>query len=214
MRTLPILFSDEMVRAILDGRKTQTRRIVKPQPPTVEAVREKSGSDYGWMSNGVGRNSFRPVGPVWAVRELMGAEPVLKCRYGGSGDRLYVREAWAFPTDFEHYNRLCPKVRAFYRATEESPHCIRRWRPSIHMPLNLSRITLENTEIRVERVQDISEADAKAEGCSGDCPVGHIPSYMAGPLSYHYAQLWDKINGDGSWASNPWVYAVTFKAFH
>jgi hypothetical protein len=227
MRTLPILFSDEMVRAILDGRKTQTRRIVKPQPPTVEEVRAKSGSDYGWMSNGVGTNTFRPVGPVWAVRELMGAEPVLKCRYGGSGDRLWVREAFI----------PCKGLGLDCRPSEANYVCFRdgtqkykadgslipwglatppiwtghKFSPSIHMPQWASRITLEVTEVRVERLQDISEADAKAEGCSGDCPVGHIPSYLAGPLSYHYAQLWDSINGDGSWKSNPWVYRISFK---
>jgi hypothetical protein len=89
-----------------------------------------------------------------------------------------------------------------------------RWRPSIHMPRWASRITLEITGIRVERVQEIGEEEARAEGCDGDCPIGYIPAYQRAPLAYHFAQLWDQINGKRpgcSWNDNPWVWAISFR---
>jgi hypothetical protein len=79
------------------------------------------------------------------------------------------------------------------------------------MPRSLSRITLEITGVRCERLQNISEADAKAEGCDGNCPVGYIPAHQKSPCVYHYAQLWESINGAGSWAENPWVWVIEFK---
>lgn len=74
-----------------------------------------------------------------------------------------------------------------------------------------SRITLEITNVRVQRLQEISEEDAKAEGCDGNCPVGYIPAHQASPCVYQFAQLWDQINGYGSWKRNPWVWAIAFK---
>lgn len=89
----------------------------------------------------------------------------------------------------------------------------KRWRPSIHMPRWASRLTLEIAGVRAERVQEIGEADAKAEGCDGDCPIGYIPAYEKAPFAYHYAQLWDSINAARGfpWSSNPFVWVVTFK---
>jgi hypothetical protein len=100
-------------------------------------------------------------------------------------------------------------AQAFYRASD--PLVGGKWKPSIFMPRDLSRITLEITAIRVERLHSISETDALAEGCSGDCPVGYIPAHQAGPCAYEYAQLWESINGPGSWAANPFVWVLSFK---
>ena len=174
MKERPILFSAPMVRALLAGTKTQTRRIVKAR-------------DLEWMDVHQG------------LREPDNAE---RCPYGQpGGDRLYVRETWAAPHAYDHLPpRLIPQdARIHYAATEDRGGLL--WRPSIHMPRWASRITLEVTGVRVERLQDISEADAIAEGVYTD-PA--CPAYDA------YAQLWDEINGLGSWEANPWVWVVGF----
>ena len=92
----PILFNGEMVRAVLDGRKTQTRRVIKPQPPSIERIRELSGSGYGWMCcDDFGKpDRWRVTGPVWAVRDKLGFTQEIRCPYGAPGDRLWVRETW------------------------------------------------------------------------------------------------------------------------
>jgi hypothetical protein len=179
----PILFSGAMVRAILSGAKTQTRRICKPQPVSCDQDRD--------------------------------------CPYGQPGDRLWVREGFTplpmqAPTDKASRWQIC--YAAGGAEEREAPagynpmlYNYERWSPSIHMPRWASRITLEITGVRVERLQAISEADAAAEGCDGNCPIGHLPAYMKGPLSYHYAQLWESINGPGSWEANPWVWVVAFR---
>jgi hypothetical protein len=187
MKERPILFSGAMVRAILSGAKTQTRRIVKPQPECCD------------------------------IRD----SPYHK------GMRLWVREAWNFlGTDMMRHGRTHSTQDGVvkYLADGERRTINTKWRnvevwmarkpqsrPSIHMPRWASRITLEITSVRVERLQAISEADAAAEGCDGNCPIGHLPAYMKGPLSYHYAQLWESINGPGSWEANPWVWVVEFR---
>lgn len=179
-----------MVRAILEGRKTQTRRVVKPQPPSIEAVHAKAGIGYHWHAPQRGIDHWRPIGPVWAVREFMGQEPELRCPYGQPGDRLWVREAWRYGNwtedgdPFIEYaaDGACLLQRDFPEEWTErlndtwaalsdtSNYAIdhraadRRWRPSIHMPRWAGRIMLEVTGIRVQRLQDISEDDAKAEG--------------------------------------------------
>ena len=133
----PILCSAPDVMAILDGRKTQTRRIMKPQP------------NRTWPDE---------VTPHWSVggnRTLPGASNPLRCPYGVPGDRLWVREAWRLPDG-------APKGWVDYRADDTRDGF--KWKPSIHMPRWASRITLEVTDVRVERLQDISEADAMAEG--------------------------------------------------
>lgn len=177
MKERPILFSGPMVRAILDGRKTQTRRIVKPQPT----------NDYV---------TFMPLSS-----ELVGVTkhggPIdnrgwLHCPYGKTGDRLWVRETW------------CPDVEPYtFRYKADGGEPLERWRPSIHMPRWASRITLEVVSVRVERLQDISEEDALAEGITlverGTSPVDQ------------FNKLWESINGPGSWEANPWVWVVSFK---
>lgn len=194
----PILFNAPMVRAILARTKTQTRRIVKPQPHWLDAEHGKLCS-AGWAWRGPAdvprlRHFSETSSFANALREF--------CPYGQPGDRLWVRETWAAPHNCDY---LAPREidrdwRIHYAATEERGGL--RWRPSIHMPRWASRITLEVTGVRVERLQDISEADARAEGIT---PLANHPSDVAA-----YRELWEQINGAGSWDANPWVWVVEF----
>lgn len=178
MRDLPILFSSAMVRALLDGSKTQTRRLMSERH----------------------RYHFIEASGDLAL-----------CPYGEPGDRLYVRETW------QHSNHpLGPyddDCLVFYRADylddphgadgEKSPEGrYRTWRPSIHMPRNASRILLEVTGVRIEKLRDISEADAIAEGSTD----------LLNPVGW-YAELWDSLKPAAGfvWADNPWVWVVEFK---
>ena len=196
MKSRPILFTGPMVRAILDGRKTQTRRLVKPEHLK-------------------GSNSPHEI--LHLLGPQLFNEARKYCPYGAPGDRLWVKETFRLSTsdDCSHYDSCSCKVGVpTYRATcgfdreEGDPP----WKPSIFMPRKYSRIILEITSIRVERLKDISEEDAKAEGCvpqfwpSERVQLGKNANYRAG-----YAQLWDEINGADSWALNPWVWVVEFK---
>ena len=181
MKERPILFSAPMVRAILDGRKTVTRRIVKAR-------------DLEWMDVHQG------------LREPDNAE---RCPYGQpGGDRLYVRETFGH---FERNENFAPGCEVFYRADGESL-AVEPWRPSIHMPRWASRITLEVTGVRVERLQDIDLADALAEGISdtGALILDSAGNEQGGPIA-EYAVLWEQINGTGSWDANPWVWVIEFR---
>jgi len=192
MKERPMLFSGPMVRAILDGRKTQTRRIIKPQPKFVPR----------WLDEG-----------HWYG---------LRCPYGEPGDRLWVRETWAAP---HKYDALPPRLipvgtNIHYRSTWEGP-CGLRWRPSIHMPRWASRVTLEITNIRAERLHDISWDDALAEGIDRlvdrydepdvwrDYSSEGPPEYTSDPIE-SYATLWESIHGSGAWDKNPWVWVLEF----
>ncbi len=175
MKERGILFSDAMIRALREGTKTQTRRLVKPQPD-------------------------RPIGgePYWDIggyRLRPSAANPLHCKYGAPGQRLWVREAWS---EFPSYGDIV------YRAdfgddikhTDGKP--LRewlRWRPSIFMPRKVSRLTLDLTDVRVQRVQDISVEDTIEEG---------VLSVV------EYVRLWNSIHGEGSWAANPWVWCLSF----
>ncbi len=221
-RERPILFSAPMVRAILAGTKTQTRRSVKPQPlggaptllehllPHQRWATDEAEEEYVWKCpyGEPGARGRRPVRSVW--RSL---------RFSVGGSRLWVREAWAAPHAYDHLPpRLIPQdARIHYAATEERGGL--RWRPSIHMPRWASRITLEITGVRVERLQEISEADAVAEGTpcyvcgrvmdglgEDDCHCFHT---KARPSDYR--ALWEQINGPGSWDANPWVWVIKFR---
>lgn len=189
----PILFSAPMVRAILEGRKTQTRRVVKQQPhaandPQHAALR---GAGWVWMAHD-DRPSY-----TFATGDF-------RCPYGAPGDRLWVRETWAkaeSPLIDETFYRADGEVdgrqRAFSYVKREP-----RWRPSIHMPRWASRIDLEVTGVHVERLQDISEADALAEGVAPEAPD---------ECALAFRRLWESINGPDSWAADPWVWVVEFK---
>ena len=196
MKERPILFCAPMVRAILDGRKTQTRRIMKVQPPpdarvTVEHYTSiVTDRRYGDMKPG--KEVF---GALWD-----GGECGLPCPYGQPGDRLWVRETWQrAATDTGE----C----LFYRADadESGP-----WRPSIHMPRWASRITLRITDICVERLLDISENDARAEGVSSEWD-DYEKYGQSEPYRYGFSELWNSINGADAWDKNPWVWAISFE---
>jgi hypothetical protein len=210
MKERPILFSAPMVRAILDGTKTQTRRAIKPQPES-----EHSGEPY-WFVGGC---------RAWRIRgctepNRSGSHNEIECPYGRPGDRLWAREAWRTvaeadaipPRDMDEAFRLWFEV--------EAPHQpgAGKYRPPMFMPRWASRITLEITGMRVERLQDISEADSVAEGCTKN----HNGYFWGGPHDVSglkqmataqkaYRDLWESINGPGSWDANPWVWAVSFK---
>ena len=204
MKERPILFSAPMVRAILDGRKTQTRRIAK--------VTDKD------CKPGM-------ITPLAGFVPRTIANHISYCPYGKPGDRLWVRET--FSHDFEH-NRY------FYKADCDNdgtvPHLINgsgigggignaqidKWKPSIHMPRRASRILLEATNVRVERLNAISEKDAIAEGCeshwvsSADDPMNSPEVYGYSAVE-DYALLWESINGSGSWDLNPFVWVIEFR---
>lgn len=203
MKERPILFSAPMVRAILDGSKTQTRRVVKPQP-----IYDGKFAG-GWKVVGKNGHEAATCGPL--VSEL--------CPYGQPGDRLWVRETWAAPhsEDGRPPRAIqCDQLRIHYLASEGRGGLV--WRPSIHMPRWASRITLEITGVRVERLQEISEADAIAEGIERsydqwrDYRTDQAVNYpsAATPID-SYRTLWEEINGQGSWDANPWVWVVEFK---
>lgn len=197
MSERPIIFSAPMVRAILDGRKTQTRRICKPiMAWEKQHVREARFWNGGWHEFFIGA-------------DIPYAE--LVCRHGRRGDRLWVRENFAFVGGGDPGLLLC---QADWQETAKLHKCDNadkppRWKPSIHMPRWASRITLEITGIRVERLQDISENDAVAEGVEFWTPtvdVDPVPSPRPA-----YRLLWESINGAGSWGLNPWVFVIEFK---
>jgi hypothetical protein len=205
MKARPILFNAPMVRALLDGTKTQTRRLVKPQPEKVH-----DGEPY-WYIGGYRAWGHRPA-PAVPLR--VGGNP-LPCPYGQAGDQLWVRETWAYGIHALAAARDedGPFVYAADSHSTQGRLCD-RWRPSIHMLRAASRITLEVTEVRVERLQDISGADCQAEGIESYALNGKPPIKGAGSLhlpATYYRYLWESINGPGSWDANPWVWAVSFK---
>jgi hypothetical protein len=202
-----ILFKGEMVRAIREGRKTQTRRIVNPQPPETCPVFAGYTMDSTHTPD-VGKF-------VWADSNsvLIKTTHRVACPHGQAGDRLWVREKFAPMKDGG----------AIYAADHEGWDVDWKWKPSIHMPRWASRINLDVTGVRVEKLQDISEADAVAEGIeliSGamnprdytGCWKDYTgkQAYWNSPIdSYH--SLWESINGPGSWGLNSWVWVVGFK---
>lgn len=188
----PILFSGEMVRAILDGRKTQTRRVVKPQPWD-EALHTAGGCGWAWAKSGPGATQFD-----WNTTPVALAAQITKyCPYGLPGTRLWVRETWQ--CDPVNHRTLC------YRATGHGSDCkipTHLWRPSIHMPRWASRITLEITAVHVERLREITNEDARAEGCEVTASDHTVDTF---------ADLWESIHGPESWAANPWVWVIEFR---
>ncbi len=217
MKERPILFSAPMVRAILDGRKTQTRRVVKP-----------IGNDGGFvlLDHGKGWWPYRSdngdstTHTVKRGGNLYHDETPHASPYGQPGDRLWVRETWSVA---EVCTPTTPiRQKTVYRADFPDDYDgfgIPRWIPSIHMPRNESRITLEVAGIRVERLQDISATDAVAEGIHHDDTIPFNGPWYASPAdsqgcgepAHAYANLWESINGPGSWDANPWVWVIEFK---
>ncbi len=220
-RERPILFSGPMVRAILEGRKTVTRRVMKPQPDFLGSM----------------------VDPNTPFKTLdAGLHARITCPYGEPGDRLWVRETWTdvnmcgapalayradedirdlmeepgFLDDRGAFNYDDPRVKPYPFACWYAELDQARWRPSIHMPRWASRILLEITAVRVERLQDISEEQALAEGVHGE-PCDHARQACSDigcwgdTAKGAFGFLWEQLNGAGAWQANPWVWVVEFK---
>ena len=197
-----------MIRALLDGTKTQTRRVVKPQPEA-----QHDGEPY-WYVGGYRAWEYRPPD---AVPLRAGGNP-LPCPYGKPGDRLWVREAWRTDPQFDYLppRDLDPAVAPVqYEAGPHADVLGGKLRPSMFMPRWACRLVLTLESVRVERLNDISEADALAEGvtpkwepgCSGRL-MEAFSGFNFRPAASAYADLWEQINGTGSWDSNPWVWVV------
>lgn len=190
MKERPILFSAPMVRALLDGRKTQTRRVVKPQPA--------EGNHFGFTDGCLRVHTYDGL-------------HLVRCPFGQPGDRLWVREAWRTYASLDknrpsginsgagiQYEAGGSSVRGYDRLLG-----LGRLRPGMFMPRWASRITLEVTGVRVDRLQSISETDCCAEGCGSPITRDYKkPKFQA---------LWESINGAESWAANPWVWAIEFR---
>lgn len=226
MKERPILFSAPMVRALLDGSKTQTRRIVKQLDPAEGAVT----TDH----------DGKPMGACWAF-----AGPVIHCPYGQPGDRLWVRESYHFLAEFDvnspsavgdlclaaGYNKPWAPIqydsdgsRRDWMAVSTPGGAVQaitpgKGRPSIHMPRWASRILLEIISVRAERLNDCSDADARAEGAKHYEPANHLSHggwshdehYVHETAKASFESLWERIGGAGAWAVNPWVWVVEFK---
>jgi len=221
-RERPILFSGPMVMAILEGRKTQTRRVVKwPEwlPPA-----QYPDAVHGFSSGLPRCGLFEDGRPVKSFG----------CPYGQPGDRLWVRETWfADPPNDGTWSYVqwsgCRDSKlsdiperhrgpesCIYRATWAGADDALAWRPSIHMPRWASRLTLELTDVRVQRLKDISEEDAIAEGCPGvECyrnPAFTKLVTDTGVLPQEeFGDVWRSVYGDESWDANPWVWCVSFR---
>lgn len=201
VRERPMLFQDAMVRAILSGQKTQTRRVVNPYPPALRTI-------FGYRPSAI-----FPQQDGTYVAFTDGHEGMtFSCPYGRSGDRLWVREAWRVHKDADHLPpRDLPQALTVRFEADGAPdrEC-GKYRPPMFMPRWACRLVLEVASVRVERLHEITEADCIAEGCPGG--HGAIPGYgyHATPQE-HYRWLWEQINGEGSWALNPWVWVVEFR---
>jgi len=201
MADRPTLFSAPMVRAILAGTKTQTRRVLKAARLSHVQIEENDdGKPWPWMYDG--------------ERD---ADHWFSCHLGKPGDRLWVREAWRTVAEMDPIppRLLTPGHRVWFEADQPHQPGAGRLRASMHMPRKFSRITLEVIDVRVERLQDISEADALAEGIvsAGDgngFQLADTTHYSGSPIDSYFS-LWEHINGPGSVESNPWIWAVEFK---
>jgi len=214
MKERGILFNGEMVRAILGGRKRRTRRVMKVQP-SVEGQRLTTVVSTTFSKRDVGKH-------LWVTVVSKGRTanegPLFSNPYGVIGDRLWVRETFAMPMTVlgaPNYLKMNDGVPIIYRAdgttlTDQPDFYGVHWRPSIHMPRWASRITLEITDVRVERVQDIGAYDALAEGIK---PRGMDGVDIATNLIDDFRELWDSINAKRGfgWDANPWVWVIKFK---
>ncbi len=200
MKERPILFSGPMVRAILEGRKTVTRRVAK------KALMCLCGHP---LEDHIEHQGFTTHGACAPYQHDWGNSP---SPYGRPGHRLWVREAWA-----EIYVAQAPGEKwVVYRECDNRTDYGGPWKPSIHMRRRDSRILLEITAVRVERLQDISEEQALAEGVKVE-PCDHARQACADigcwgdTAKGAFGFLWESLNGEGSWAANPWVWVVEFK---
>lgn len=214
MKERPILMTPENAQKCHDGTKTQTRRL-----NGLGEINEDPGS---WACTFLDSVKAFVFGRQPAVPR---GHRQIQCPYGVVGDRLWVREAWGMsyidivPTGrpfiaggtwgspSRPLRRACAVFKADGPMPDDSPYETARWCPSIHMPRWACRTVLEITEVRVERLQEITEEDAKAEGCKP-----HPPSGLDGRVYRRpFECLWGSINGAGSWDLNPWVWVIAFK---
>lgn len=229
MKERGIIFNGDMVRAILSGQKTQTRRVIK-----VDFDISDTASTRDW-ANALAVNCYpmptpeqiqqkaeRLHGVIHPVILDDGQMVGIRCPLGKVGDRLYVREA------FRVHSRATDVATLVYRASERNswteqtrrvpisacskPASPEKWTPSIHMPRWASRILLEITDVRVERLNDISEADALAEGFTSTAQLTALgDDYTGLYASDRFAETWQSIYGAESWNANPWCWAITFR---
>lgn len=225
MKERPIIFNAEMVRAILDGRKTQTRRVMKVQPESPELglsriTEAKNSSDTGKY--------------FWSLSDALGSRPRSKlfpCPFGQVGDRLWVRETCQAKELESGLDVICYPADDVEIPVKAHPLDAGNWIdlyryrgkegikvPSIHMPRHACRLLLEITDVRVERLGDISNDDAKAEGVT---PAGELlpdfpdtfltpkGDYATARVAFH--RLWESIYGTESWQANPWCWVIEFK---
>ncbi|HBY5250639.1 hypothetical protein [Klebsiella pneumoniae] len=214
IREKGLIFNSEMVRAILDGRKTQTRRIMKPQP-------EPCPRGGHWWPSNVFKTMLHVEDEMQNGKGGWGGLVGDACPFGDVGDRIWVRETWAeagaSAPDLKLYRANYPEhVPSIYENVPPAKEI--RWTPSIHMPRWASRILLEITDVRVERLNAISEEDATAEGVP---PAGSLlPDYPGTFLTpkgdfatakVAFQRLWESIYGEESWNANGWVWVIEFK---
>lgn len=229
MKERPILFSGRMVRAILAGRKTQTRRVIKPQPSEeIDPIRVERFTTIKWSRDG----EEEPGAEVFGAYSLDG-EWGARCPYGEPGDQLYVRESWRGPLECDDMKpsdiqpgsdiryeadgkaRFWRDTVRFHDEPSYAEDGFGRLRPSLFLPRWASRIELEITGVKVGRLQDISEADILAEGIEPveNDNVRELLSVRTG-IRDRWAEGWNKINGKRpgcSWEANPWLWCLTFK---
>jgi hypothetical protein len=220
MKTHPIIFSGPMVRALLEGRKQMTRRIINPQP--------KKGCVYSYNEGCATHVAAYLPNPLVKTEK---GNCAIKRPYGKPGDLLWVRETFCDKAIYAEINKL-KKDRVHYAADGKKTEW--RYFPSIHMPRWASRLTLEITDVRVERLQDISVEDAIAEGLKAITKDGTLVKYgipdkdgLPGTDDVGwewfrwredpcmaFAEIWESINGKGAWAANSWVWVLVFKIHH
>ncbi len=227
MKERPVIFNGEMVRAILDGRKTQTRRVMKVQPSEhFHPMNMSLELDYSarWYTPGVVDKDGYLQPATGQVFGVAGEDEGYACPFGAAGERLWVRETWQGPlVDEEHLEDYRANADKFqtpefceYAADggarpefcDLDDNVRQGWRPSIHMPRWASRILLEITAVRVERLNDISEEDAKAEGVA---PSQHIITPPEALYRVGFLKLWQSIYGEESWRANPWAWVIEFR---
>lgn len=186
MKERGMIFNGDMVRALLDGRKTQTRRPYNwKRQPAMEMAERDDGTTWPWAED------CENGGDIW-----------FSCPFGAVGDRIWVRETWAeagaSAPDLKLYRANYPAhVPPGYENVPPAEEI--RWTPSMHMPRSACRILLEITTVRVERLRSITLDDARSEGMGNAMPI------------LEYSRLWNSIYPDKNWRSNPWVWVIEFK---
>jgi hypothetical protein len=232
MKELPIVMSARDVCAILDGSKTQTRRAIKPKAAELISVMSGEGeASVSFRYSHHVDDDGKKHPPEWLCfledYPEEGVVPIGQCPYGQPSDRLWVRETWK-PVPISAYRssegvQQTPNPQDADEAAVYKAGWVRSgggvsWRSPTHMPRWASRITLEITDVRVERLQDISDDNCLAEGIAqvvrerlpSTQQCGEYDAIDVDPVA-EYRALWETINGPGSWDANPWVWVISFK---